>query len=173
MQIADEAFGSPLVDDWPNESDFCDQSQLECDTLAELPRQNGHRARGEGSPAGVAHRSMSSASLACEGVSHDQHGHREKVLPQGASTLDSLIMVHEPIPPKKVRFIPEAAEAVQKEWNKLKDQKAWDLSTVREMSQVKEEYRRNGKVAHFGRVFPLCDKNTQRNPRVNGNTKGV
>jgi len=42
-------------------------------------------------------------------------------------------MVHEPIPPKKVRFIPEAAAAVQKEWDKLRDQKAWDLGTAREM----------------------------------------
>ena len=31
--------------------------------------------------------------------------------------------------------------------------KAWDLASVREMSDVKAEYKREGKVAHFGRVF--------------------
>ena len=73
-------------------------------------------------------------------------------------------------PQKKVRFIPEVAQAVQKEWDKLRHQKAWDLSTVREMYDVKAEYRQKGKVAHFGRVFPVCyKKHAEKEVHKDGN----
>ena len=80
-------------------------------------------------------------------------------------------MVHEPIPPKQIRLLPEAAKAVQAEWDKLRDLGAWDLATVREMYDVKAEYKRKGNVAHFGRVFPICHKNTRKRLRVNGSKK--
>ena len=41
---------------------------------------------------------------------------------------------------------------------KLMDQGAWDITSVREFSDVKSEARALGKTVHFGRDFPLCHK---------------
>ena len=48
-------------------------------------------------------------------------------------------MVHQPISLDKAKRIPEAAAALEKEWKKLEDQKAWDISKVREYEEVKAE----------------------------------
>ena len=80
-------------------------------------------------------------------------------------------MVHEPIPPKQVRFIPLAREAVEKEWAELEAQKAWDISVVQEMSAVKDRYRKIGKAAHFGRVFHYVTRSTPKRRRSIGNIR--
>ena len=49
-------------------------------------------------------------------------------------------------------------KALQIEWDKLRDQGAWDLNSVREMGELKDQYRKSGKVAHFGIVFSICHK---------------
>ena len=91
--------------------------------------------------------------------------HREKILPRGECNLKYILMVHEPIPPKQIRLMPEAAKAVQAEWDKLRDLGAWDLATVQAMSTVKADYQKRGKVVHFGRVFPLCfKKHAEKDP---------
>ena len=70
----------------------------------------------------------------------------------------SQILVHETIPPREVKYNPEAQKELQVEWDKLREQGAWDLSSVREMGDLKQEYRQKGKIAHFGCVFELQNK---------------
>ena len=84
--------------------------------------------------------------------------HRDKITSLGSPHTQSSILVHEPIPPRDVKYIPEAQAALQKEWDKLRDQGAWDLGSVREMSELKSEYKRRNKTAHFGIVFSICHK---------------
>ena len=82
----------------------------------------------------------------------------DKIQPLHVNDIMSHILVHEPIPPREVKYNPEAQKALQVEWDKLRDQGAWDLSSVREMGSLKEEYKKKGQVAHFGIVFSICHK---------------
>ena len=47
-------------------------------------------------------------------------------------------------------------EAVDKEWDKLADKKAWILESVREYEHVRKEATSNGKTVHFGDLMRLC-----------------
>ena len=85
-------------------------------------------------------------------------GHRDHTAPAGYVSTESYLLVHQPIPPKEFMKIPEAKKAVDAEWEKLTSQGAWDLTTVREFSEVKSQARAQGRTVHFGRVFPLCHK---------------
>ena len=63
--------------------------------------------------------------------------HRERVTPIGHNSVENLIMVHEAVPIKDAKLIPEAAKALQVEWDKLHKLGAWDLGSVREMDELK------------------------------------
>ena len=62
---------------------------------------------------------------------------------------------------------------MDKEWNKLANHKrpdpkdkgigAWDIGSVRELRDVKQEARRSGKSIHRGRIEELC---TQKNSEL-------
>ena len=69
-----------------------------------------------------------------------------------------MLAVHEPIAIKDALRIPEAKAALDKEWAKLVKQGAWDLTTVKEYSDVKHAALKSGHVVNFGRVYPLCFK---------------
>ncbi len=66
------------------------------------------------------------------------------------------VMVHKQLPPRERRKIPEAMAAVQKEYDKLLKSGSWDMSGVREYSELCAEYTKKGRKCHFGMVFPLC-----------------
>jgi hypothetical protein len=65
-----------------------------------------------------------------------------------------MAMVHTPVRDWKNKE--GARQAVDKEWNKLADKKAWILETVREYEQVAAEASRTGKTVHFGDLMRLC-----------------
>ena len=55
-----------------------------------------------------------------------------------------------------VAKIPEAQEAMDKEWQKLLYKVCWVESQVREFEDVQKEVRQKGQKAHFGRIFEIC-----------------
>ena len=63
-------------------------------------------------------------------------------------------MVHTPVKDWQKRE--EARKAVDKEWDKLADKKAWILESVREYEQVRNEATSTGKTVHFGDLMRLC-----------------
>jgi hypothetical protein len=50
----------------------------------------------------------------------------------------------------------DARASLDKEWGRLRKICTWDESTVREWEQVAQEARKNGRVAHVGRIFDIC-----------------
>ena len=66
-----------------------------------------------------------------------------------------------------------ATSAMDKEWDKLalhrrpdpndKGIRAWDISSVRNLDDVKREARNNGTTIHHGRIAELC---TQKNSEL-------
>ena len=65
-------------------------------------------------------------------------------------------MVHKPVKLTDAFKIPAAKAALEKEWKKLEDLKAWDLTKVREKADVQAEAKRTGKTIHFGNLMQLC-----------------
>ena len=49
-----------------------------------------------------------------------------------------------------------AKASLDKEWDKLRDQKCWDEGSVREWSEVAALAKRMGRKAHVGRIFDIC-----------------
>ena len=52
--------------------------------------------------------------------------------------------------------MPKTKEALDKEWNKLKDKKAWDVTTVRAKADVMREAHSTGKRVTFANLIDLC-----------------
>jgi hypothetical protein len=52
-------------------------------------------------------------------------------------------------------MIPEAMAALDKEWNKLEKQVAWELDKVREWKSVSSGAKANNTTVHVGRVFAI------------------
>ena len=73
-------------------------------------------------------------------------------------------MIHTAIDPGKVNFIPDAKKAVDKEWQKLFDLKAFALDEMQEREAVSLYYDELGKPVHFGSVRALChEKHSELN----------
>ena len=71
-------------------------------------------------------------------------------------------LVHKPIKLIYAMEIPDAVKAITKEWDKLKNQKAWIYESVRKKSEVIKEARETGVGIHLGSVMCLCHlKNAQ------------
>ena len=71
-------------------------------------------------------------------------------------------MVARPVGKKEIEAQPKAQEAVQKEWQRLRDKRVWDESSVREWGDVAKEARDKGKEVHIGYLFGLCvEKNSE------------
>ena len=70
--------------------------------------------------------------------------------------------MHTPVPIPKALKIPDAREALHKEWAKLEGKNAWDLKAVRPKAQVILEAKAGGRGVHFGSLMELCHiKNSQ------------
>ena len=61
----------------------------------------------------------------------------------------------------EVNRTPAAKAAMDKEWRKLQDIGCWDLSSVRELDDVKAEALAEARAVHFGCVFQYATKNIQ------------
>ena len=67
--------------------------------------------------------------------------HTENVGNKGVSE-ELLAMIHQEIPLDKALRIPDARKAVNKEWDKLDDIKAWDFSSVESKWKVRKKSKR-------------------------------
>jgi len=83
--------------------------------------------------------------------------HTENVGTKGV-TEEFLAMIHQEIPLDKAMRIPDARKAVNREWDKLDDIKAWDFGSVASKWKVKKRAKDEKKVIHFGTVRALCHK---------------
>ena len=80
--------------------------------------------------------------------------HQENVADKGFVSESWMAMVHTPVKDWQKRE--DARKAVDKEWDKLADKKAWILESVREYEDVSKEATSKGKTVHFGDLMRLC-----------------
>ena len=64
--------------------------------------------------------------------------------------------VARPVGRKEVKESFAAQAALKKEWDRLRQAGCWDESTVQEWAGVSSAAARDGKKAHFGRIFEIC-----------------
>ena len=67
-----------------------------------------------------------------------------------------LILVYKFMPMPQAMTIPAAKSAVDKEWEKLEKNLAWDLTKVRSNSEVIDEARTKGMKVHFASLMDIC-----------------
>ena len=66
------------------------------------------------------------------------------------------MLVHKPIDIKHVKHIPDAKAALDKEWKKMRDKRAWLVETVQDKHKVMEKARHNQSKVHFGSLMQLA-----------------
>ena len=75
---------------------------------------------------------------------------------KGDNSLQHYNLVHKFIPVPLAMKIPEAKAAVDQKWEKLEKIPAWDLTKVRNKSQVIDEARTKGAKVHFASLMDIC-----------------
>ena len=103
----------------------------------------------------------------------NQREHQDHVSTAGFVSGEWFALVHTPIPMKKAMNIPKAIEAVDAEWQKLADKKAWLLDTVQPKAKVEARSKATGVPVHFGSLMDLCHEKhseLQRHIPVNERT---
>ncbi len=66
------------------------------------------------------------------------------------------VCVARPVTKKEVGTSPKAWAALTMEWDKLRAQRCWDETKVREWRDVSADAKRLNKKAHVGRIFDIC-----------------
>ena len=82
--------------------------------------------------------------------------HEDHNAGRGDNSLQHYSLVHKFIPMPQAMKIPAAKAAVDKEWEKLEKIPAWDLTKVRNKSEVIDEARTKGAKVHFASLMDIC-----------------
>ena len=82
--------------------------------------------------------------------------HEDHIAGRGDNSLQHYNLVHKFIPMPQAMKIPAAKAAVVKEWEKLEKIPAWDLTKVRNKSEVVEEARTKGAKVPFASLMDIC-----------------
>ena len=82
--------------------------------------------------------------------------HEDPFAGRGDSSLQRYNLVHKFILVPQAMKIPAAKAAVDKEWEKLEKIPAWDLTKVRNKSEVIDEARTKGAKVHFASLMDIC-----------------
>ena len=82
--------------------------------------------------------------------------HQPQIAEAGFVSDEWFAMVHTPVPISKALKMPKAKEAVDAEWKKLWNKKAWLVETVQPRAKVIERAMKQGKSVHFGELMDLC-----------------
>ena len=91
--------------------------------------------------------------------------HQDDVARVGYASGEYFALVHTPV--RNWSKSDEAKQAVESEWKKLDDQKAWLWESVREYDDVRNEALKDGETVHFGDLMRLCFvKNSQLDARM-------
>ena len=72
------------------------------------------------------------------------------------NSLQHYKLVHKFIPMLQAMKIPAAKAAVDKEWEKIEKIPAWDITKVRNKSEVIDEARTKGARVHFDSLMDIC-----------------
>ena len=80
--------------------------------------------------------------------------HQERVAAKGTHLVEFYGLIHTPV--TDYLKIPEAREALNKEWEKLENIPYVDFKAVRPKAQVKAEAQKNGQSVHFAQLMALC-----------------
>ena len=75
---------------------------------------------------------------------------------KGDNSLQHYNLVHKFIPMPQAMKIPAAKAAVDKEWEKLEKIQVWDMTKVRNKSEVIDEAGTKGKKVHFASLMDIC-----------------
>ena len=75
---------------------------------------------------------------------------------EGNNAVQHYSLVHEFIPMPQAMKIPAAKAAVDKEWEKLEKIPAWDLTKVRNKSELIDESMTKGAKVHFASLVDIC-----------------
>ena len=88
--------------------------------------------------------------------------HEDHIAGKGDNSQQHENLVHIFILIPKAMKIPAAKAAVDKEWEKLENNSAWNLTKVRSKKEVIDEARTKGVKAHFASLMDVCHlKNAQ------------
>ena len=82
--------------------------------------------------------------------------HEDHTAGRGDNSLQHYNLVHKFIPMPQAMKIPAAKAAVDEEWEKLEKIPAWDLTKVRNKSEVIDEARTKGRKVHFASLMDIC-----------------
>ena len=82
--------------------------------------------------------------------------HEDHIAGKGDNSLQHYNLVHKFIPMPQAMKIPAAKAVVDKDWEKLDKNPAWDLTKVRSKSEVIVEARTNGIKVHFASLMDIC-----------------
>ena len=84
------------------------------------------------------------------------HHHQDHIAGKGDNSLQHYNLVHKFIPTPQAMKIPAAKAAVDKEWEKLENISAWNLTKVRSKKEVIDEARTSGATVHFASLMDIC-----------------
>ena len=82
--------------------------------------------------------------------------HEDHIAGKGDNSLQHYNLVQKFIPMPQAKKIPAAKAAVDKEWEKLENIPAWDLTKVRNKSEVIDEARTKCRNVHFASLMDIC-----------------
>ena len=84
------------------------------------------------------------------------HYHQDHIAGEGENSLQYYNLVHKFIPMPQAMKSPSAKAAVDKEWEKLEEILAWNLTKVRSKKEVIDEARMSGATVHFASLMDIC-----------------
>ena len=82
--------------------------------------------------------------------------HQDHIGGKGENSLQHYNLVHKFIPMPQAVKIPAAKAAVDKEWEKLENISAWNLTKVKSKKEVIDEARMSGATVHFASLMDIC-----------------
>ena len=83
--------------------------------------------------------------------------HEDHIAGKGDNSLQHYNLVHKFIPvPQAMKTIPAAKAAVDKEWEKLEKNSAWNMTKVRSKKEVIDEAWTKGVKVHFASLVDIC-----------------
>ena len=82
--------------------------------------------------------------------------HEDHIGGKGDNSPQHYNFAHKFIPMPQAMKIPEAKAAVDKEWEKLENILAWNLTKVKSKKQVIDEGRTAGATVHFASLMDIC-----------------
>ena len=82
--------------------------------------------------------------------------HEDHIAGKGNNSLQDYNMVHKFIPMPQARKNSSTKAAANQEWEKHEKKSAWDITKVRNKSEVIDEARTEGITVHFASLMDIC-----------------